>query len=94
MFEEEAKPISHGRPSYLCVILRTEDGTQGLLFIDSSTENAFGSDDLDEGHESVAVKVAKELEEHPTCKVLAKAVGEVMKPLRLLGPSLKVDRDR
>lgn len=92
MFEEEANPVSHGRPSYLCVILRTEDGIQGLLFIDSSTENAFGSDGSEEGHESDVLMVAKELQEHETCKVLAKAVGEVMKPLRLLGPNLRVDR--
>jgi hypothetical protein len=85
MFEEEAKPTSHGRPSYLCVMLRTQDGIQGLLFIDSSTENAFGSND-------VASRVAKELEEHETCKILSNAVGEVMRPLRLLGPSLRVDQ--
>jgi hypothetical protein len=92
MFEEEAKPISHGRPSYLCVILRTEDGIQGLLFIDSSTKNAFGSDDTVQESRSVVLRVAKELEKHETCKVLAKAIGEVMKPLRLLGPNLKVDQ--
>jgi hypothetical protein len=92
MFEEEATQISHGRPSYLCIILSTEDGVQGLLFIDAITENAFGSDAPAGGSEGEALKVAKELEEHQTCKILAKAVGEVMKPLRLLGPNLTVDR--
>lgn len=91
MFEEEARPASRGHPSYLCIMLRTQEGTHGLLFIDSTTTNAFGSDVPNPGGLSDAQRTATELENHPTCQVLAQGVADVMKPLRLLGPSLRVD---
>jgi hypothetical protein len=84
MFEEEAVPGSHGRPAYLCVLLRGDKGTyEGVLFIDSVTEQAFGADD-------VAHRVAADLANNPSCKILAEAVAQTMTPLRLSGPELKV----
>ncbi len=85
MFEEEAMSGSHARPAYLCVILRSQDDIQGLLFIDSETLNAFGTD-------PVAQQVADALANHSTCVSLAAAVAETMKPLRLAGPFLEVNQ--
>ena len=62
MFEEEAISSTHGRPAYLCVLLRSSGAFEGILFIDSVTPEAFGTD-------TTAKKVAADLARDPTCKI-------------------------
>lgn len=90
MFEEEARPGSHGNPAYLCIMLKSHDIIEGLLFIDSKEQNAFGND---AGNPTQAQNVANALEEHVLVRSLADALAEEMKKLRESGPFLQVTNE-
>jgi hypothetical protein len=89
MFAEETQPGSKGRPAYLCVMLKSRDIIEGLLFIDSLEIDAFGND---HGDPKTANRVAAYLEQHARVTVLADALAEQMKKLRESGPFLQVDQ--
>jgi hypothetical protein len=89
MFPYEAERGSHSRPSYLCVILKT-DTPQAVLFVDSKSRGAFGPAEPEAGRKGVS-DVAQALENHDFCKRLAEAIKEVMQELSLVGPHLRVD---
>ena len=85
MFPDEAKPGAHGKPAYLCIVLRSTMRVEGLLYIESPDVNAFGTDANDQ-----ARGVAAELQVQ--CAALGANLGEQMKKLREAGPFLKVNR--
>jgi hypothetical protein len=72
--------------AYLCVLLKTEDAVQGILYLDAGTKKAFAEED--------AASVAKTLAKNPQIKRLAIKVSEVMTELRKTAPSLAVDMSR
>lgn len=82
MFRDEAIK-SRGRPSYLCVLLKTELKVHGLLYIDSEKGNAFGDD-------KAAQEVAIMLEGHSYVRALAVAVERVLHPLSAGGTFIKI----
>jgi hypothetical protein len=80
--------ISHSRerPADLCVILRNDDHLQiGLLFVDSTVPDAFGTD-------TVAVQVAVALENEAETLALSRALERAMAPLRIAAPDLEITR--
>src|ERR1700688_2317845 len=80
--------ISHSRerPADLCIILRNDDHLQiGLLFVDSTVPNAFGTD-------TVAVQVAVALENEAETLALSRALERAMAPLRIAAPDLEITR--
>jgi hypothetical protein len=86
---------SHARqnPADLCIILRNiAEGElpMGLLFIDASKANAFGSDSPLPGT-TLTEKVARDLEERAEVKSLAAALSRAMMQLRLGTPQIKID---
>jgi hypothetical protein len=89
MFEEEAQPGSRGKPAYLCVVLRSDGIPEGLLFVDSPEQNAFGDDN---GDPTTADRVAAAMEQNARVRALADAIAEEMKNLRESGPFLQVNQ--
>ena len=81
MFKDEAEAGARGHPAYLCVILWNNGLPEGLLFIDSPIQNAFGND-------ATALDVAKTIEQDQRVLSLARALGDEMKRLRESGPFL------
>jgi len=96
MTEEEAGRVSHERPATLSVMLRYDGQRYGVLYIDSTRENAFGADSISEDQLPTTSKradandVARALEVHAVTVRLARAVGEALEPLRLAAPFLEV----
>jgi hypothetical protein len=75
---------THPNPAVICVILRHEGVQVGVLFIDSPVENAFGRNgDAAGPPEATADQVAQALEAAPLTASLARAVAQVMEPMRL-----------
>jgi hypothetical protein len=106
MQPHEADDQSHLRPANLCIVLvndQDDDSQVGLLYMDSTAENAFG---VDRDRQPVAAAtppsgapatpppiaddVAEELQNHELTKALARAVGGIMAALRSAGPALDV----
>ena len=86
MMANEANDASHQRPANLCVMLRDQDAGNlpvGILYIDSTRENAFSMQAND---------VAQELEGENHALALARAVAAVMVVLRSGGPDLDISR--
>jgi hypothetical protein len=74
------------RPADLCIILRNDDHLPvGLLFVDSTTADGFGTD-------TVAVNVAKTLESEAEILALARALERALVPLRLAAPDIEITR--
>jgi hypothetical protein len=74
------------RPADLCVILRNDDHLPvGLLFVDSTTADGFGTD-------AVAVKVADTLENEAETLALSRALERALVPLRIAAPDLEITR--
>jgi hypothetical protein len=72
------------RPADLCVILRNDDHLPvGLLFVDSTTADGFGTD-------AVAVKVANALENEAETLALSRTLERALVPLRLAAPDLEI----
>lgn len=84
MNPNEANDQTHLRPGVICVILRHEGVQVGVLFIDSTDENAFGRNRDAQGPPNVtADEVAQVLQADPLTENLARAVAQVMEPMRL-----------
>ena len=93
-YEEALTSHSRQNPADACVILRGEQVDNpsaerhavrlptGLLFIDLKTINAFGND-------IQATDIARQLEDTPEAKSLARALYRAMSPLRL--PRIKIE---
>lgn len=77
----EASGSALEKHSCLSVILKSGELEWGILYIDSSTKEAFGDNDK-------ALAFAKELEENPKVIKLAEAVERALAPLRAAGPDL------
>jgi hypothetical protein len=77
---------TRGRPADLCVILRNDEHLQiGILFVDSTTPDGFGSDE-------VAVNVVNTLETEAETLALSRALERVLAPLRVAAPDLEITR--
>ncbi|MGC1580956.1 MAG: hypothetical protein WA766_05710, partial [Candidatus Acidiferrales bacterium] len=102
MQPREADNHSHLQPANLCVILfdHADNNRQvGLLYVDSTKENAFG---VDPPNVELAVaapspgttpgrtadEVALDVEKHELTQALARAVAQVIVPLQSAGPAL------
>jgi hypothetical protein len=87
MTDDEAAVASHERPATLSVILRYDGHRNGVLYIDSTHANAFGADDTSNGasvsNPTSANKIARALERHSATVRLARAVSDVLEPLRV-----------
>jgi hypothetical protein len=93
-YEEATKSRARQRPADLCVILRSEDEGNlavGLLFIDSPSEGAFGSDLPRAPETSQANVVAGQLENTEQVRTLARAVTRTMVPLRTGTPRISIE---
>jgi hypothetical protein len=96
MTEEEAALASREHPATLSVMLRFDGQRHGVLYIDCVRENEFGKDrkidnmSTDEPKDPDATDVARTIERHPATVRLARAVGEVLEPLRLAAPFLEL----
>lgn len=87
MTQEEAQGQVNARPACLSVLLRHKSVAIGVLFIDSTDENAFGDD-------ASARAMANKLETAPGVADLAEAVFMVLKPLKTAAPSLHIGGPR
>jgi hypothetical protein len=87
MTDDEAAVASHEPPATLSVILRYDGHRNGVLYIDSTHANAFGADDTSNGasvsNPTSANKIARALERHSATVRLARAVSDVLEPLRV-----------
>jgi hypothetical protein len=97
MTDDEAAVASHERPATLSIILRHDGHRNGVLYIDSTHADAFGADDTSNGAPESATnptranKLARSLERHSATVRLARAVSDVLEPLRLAAPLLEVE---
>lgn len=84
---------SRRSPADLCIILKSESDGQlpvGLLYIDSTAENAFGKN-AEEGEDSVVANdIARKLEIHCDTKALASAISRGMPPLLMAAPRIDI----
>ena len=93
-YEEASRSHSRQNPADLCVILRSEDEGNlqiGLLFIDSTSVNAFGSDPAPDANGVSADIIAADLEIAEEVKTLSRALARVVMLLRVGGPRIKID---
>jgi hypothetical protein len=84
---ETMQPSIRNRPAYITVILRSTESELpiGLLYIDSTEENAFGTDDE-------AQRLAERLYADPEIKAFGKALDQAVAPLRLVAPAIEIGR--
>jgi hypothetical protein len=84
---ETVQPSIRNRPAYITVILRSPENDLpiDLLYIDSTEEDAFGSDDE-------AQRLANDLYTDPEMKALAKALDQAVAPLRLVASAIEIGR--
>jgi hypothetical protein len=84
---ETVQPSIRNRPAYITVILRSPEDELpiGLLYIDSTENNAFGTD-------AEAQLLAEDLYDHPEIKALAKTLDRAVSPLRLVAPAIEIGR--
>jgi hypothetical protein len=107
MQPREADNHSHLQPANLCVVLfdHTDNHRQvGLLYVDSTQENAFGVDPptvtpptaVPSGTtpHPTADEIALAVQNDPLTQVLARAVAQVIVPLQAGGPALDVTNIR
>lgn len=108
MQPREADDHSHLQPANLCVILfdQTDNKRQvGLLYVNSTKENAFGVDPPTVPPVAAAPspgttpphtadEVALEVQNHQLTQALARAVAQVIVPLQSAGPALDVTNIR
>lgn len=83
MTTDEAHGMLNSRPSCLSILLRSGGVEMGILYIDFSTENAFGED-------PDAQQFAAELESKPCVSELATAVERALAPLRAAAPNFEL----
>ncbi|PTS75003.1 hypothetical protein DBR17_16315 [Sphingomonas sp. HMWF008] len=81
MTRDETHGILNTRPSCLSVLLRVDSVPVGLLYVDSTTRDAFGDN-------QAAQKLAISLETQPLIVKLAGSVERTLTPLRVGGPNL------
>lgn len=84
---------SRRSPADLCIILKSETEEQlpvGLLYIDSTLENAFGRNSKEGEDSVVASDVACALENHSDTKALGGAISRAMPPLLLAAPKIDI----
>jgi hypothetical protein len=81
MTRDETHGVLKNRPSCLSVLLRSETVPVGILYVDSSTNDAFGTT-------TEAQNLVEVLEENALVLRLALAVERTLTPLRVGGPNL------
>jgi hypothetical protein len=81
MTRSETHGVLQNKLSCLSVVLRAGGTESGILYLDSSKEDAFGND-------AAAQTFARSLETQRSVVALAKAVERAMTPLRAAGPNL------
>ena len=81
MTQSETHGVLQNKHSCLSVVLRAGGTESGILYLDSSKENAFGKD-------AAAQTFARSLETQRSVVALAEAVERAMTPLRAAGPNL------
>lgn len=81
MTRDETHGVLKNRPSCLSVLLRSETIPVGVLYVDSSENDAFGTT-------TEAQKLVEDLEQDALVLRLAQAVERTLTPLRVGGPNL------
>ncbi|ATG47131.1 hypothetical protein CEW89_05815 [Celeribacter ethanolicus] len=83
MTHEEAQGQVSARPSSMSIVVRHEEIPVGILFVDSTSTDAFGND-------TQATERANEIAVSPSVKRLGEALARTLAPLRTAAPSIKI----
>lgn len=88
MTREDVRARGKNQPAYLSVILngiREDEFANGILYVDTTEANAFGSDET-------ATRVSKQLEKAKEVISLRGSLEKLLQPLRLAAPNLDIRR--